>query len=97
LRLALFTGLVAIATAAFLPSSAVAAPCPVNPGNATSWIGGDGNFNDDANWSNGGPSATCDVSIATAGSDTVTMTAGANAKSFTLGGIGSTPHLVSPT
>ena len=91
---ALFAGLVAIAAVVALPSSAAAAPCPVNPGNATSWIGGDGSFNNDANWSNGGPTAACDVSITTPGTYTVTMTAGANTKSFTLGGPGSTPQLV---
>jgi fibronectin-binding autotransporter adhesin len=95
MRSALFAGLVAIAAAVlFLPASATAAPCPVNPGNATSWIGGDGSFGDSANWSNGTPTSSCDVSITSAGSDTVTMTAGANVKSLTLGGLGSTPKLI---
>lgn len=87
-------GLFAIAAVVLLPGKAAAAPCPVNPGNATSWIGGDGSFGDSANWSNGTPTSSCDVSITAAGDYTVTMTGGANTKSFTLGGIGSTPHLV---
>ncbi len=93
-RWAILPALVAIFATIALPSSAAAAPCPVNPGNATAWIGGDGSFGDSANWSNGTPSSSCDVSITAAGDYTVTMTSGANAKKFTLGGIGSTPHLV---
>jgi fibronectin-binding autotransporter adhesin len=77
-----------------LPSSASAASCPVNPGNATAWKGGSGSLHDDANWTNGTPSGACDVSITAAGDYTVTMTAGANTKSLVLGGPGSTPHLV---
>jgi fibronectin-binding autotransporter adhesin len=88
-------GLVAIVTVAiFLPASASAAPCPVNPGNATSWVGGSGSFGDSGNWSNGTPTGSCDVSITAAGDYTVTMTSGANVRSLTLGGAGSTPHLV---
>jgi len=96
MRLALTTGLLAIlAVAAFKPASASAASCPVIPGVfATSWGGGSGSFGDDTHWSNGTPTSSCDVSIVAAGDYTVTMTAGANAKKFTLGGIGSTPHLV---
>jgi len=94
MRLALLGVIAILAAAVSLPASAAAAPCPVNPGNATSWIGGDGSFGDSANWSNGTPTASCDVSITAAGDYTVTMTGGANTKSFTLGGIGSTPHLV---
>jgi fibronectin-binding autotransporter adhesin len=92
---ALLTVLVAAALAlAILPASASAAACPVNPGGSTTWLGGSGNFNTDANWSNGGPSAACDVFLTSAGSDVVTMTSGATMKSFTLGGSGSTPQLV---
>jgi hypothetical protein len=75
------------------PSGAAAAACPVNPGNATAWLGGNGSFNNDANWSNGGPSSACDVSITTPGSDQILMTGGANMKSLTFGGAGSTPQL----
>jgi hypothetical protein len=95
-RLALLMALAAL-TAVLLavsPSGASAAPCPVNPGNATSWIGGSGSFNQDSNWSNGGPTGSCDVSITAGGNYTVSMTAGANMKSLTLGGPGSTPQLV---
>jgi len=95
MRLARSTGLVAIVAAAiFLPASASAAPCPVNPGNATSWLGGSGSFGDSGNWSNGTPTGSCDVSITAAGDYTVSMTSGANVRSLTLGGTGSTPHLV---
>ncbi len=86
--------LAAVAAIAALPASASAAACPVVPGNATAWIGGSGSLHNDANWTNGTPSGTCDVSITAAGNYTVTMTGGANAKSFVLGGPGSTPHLV---
>lgn len=81
------------AVAAIGPAAASAAQCPVNPGNATEWLGGSGNFGEDVHWSNGTPSGACDVTIAQ-GSPTITMTAGANAKSFTLGGPGSSPQLV---
>lgn len=78
-----------------LPASASAAACPVTPGVfATAWIGGSGSLHSDANWTNGTPSGSCDVSIAAAGNYTVSMTGGANVKSLTLGGVGSTPHLV---
>jgi fibronectin-binding autotransporter adhesin len=87
-------GLIAIVTVVALPASASAAPCTAETGGATSWLGGSGSFHVDANWSNGGPSSACDVFITAAGSYTVTMTGGANTKSFTLGGTGSTPHLV---
>jgi len=93
-RLAIMPALIAIVAAVALPASASAAPCPVVPGNATSWIGGSGSLHDDAKWTNGTPSGSCDVSITAPGSYTVTMTAGANTKSLTLGGVGSTPHLV---
>lgn len=86
--------LAAVMAAIILPSSASAAGCPVNPGNATTWIGGSGSFGDEANWSNGTPTATCDVTVAPVGSPVITMTAGANTKSFTLGGTGSTPKLI---
>jgi hypothetical protein len=86
--------LIAIACLAIGPSAASAASCPVNPGNATSWIGGSGDFGNDANWSNGTPTGTCDVTITPPGSPTITMTGGANAKSVVLGGSGSTPTLV---
>lgn len=86
--------LAAVMAAIVLPSSASAAGCPVNPGNATTWIGGSGSFGDEANWSNGTPTATCDVTVAPLGSPVITMTAGANTKSFTLGGTGSTPKLI---
>lgn len=87
-------GLIAIVAVVTLPANASAAACPVNPGSSTAWIGGSGSFNDDNNWSNGGPTASCDVFITSAGSDVVTMTSGANVKSLTLGGTGSTPKLV---
>lgn len=78
-----------------MPASASAAQCPVVPGVfATGWIGGSGSLHNDANWTNGTPSGSCDVSITAAGEYTVSMTGGANAKSLTLGGVGSTPHLV---
>jgi hypothetical protein len=95
-RLALLTGLLAIAAVVMsLPAGASAASCPVVPGVfATSWGGGSGSFGDDTHWSNGTPSSSCDASITAAGDYTVTMTGGANAKSFTLGGPGSTPHLI---
>ena len=96
-RLAPWAGLVsliAVMAVVALPASASAAGCPVNPGNSTTWIGGSGSFGDEANWSNGTPTAACDVSITKPGSYTVTMTAGANTKSFTLGAAGSTPNLV---
>lgn len=94
-RLAILPVLLAIVAAVALPSSASAASCPVTPGVfATGWIGGSGSLHNDANWSNGTPSGSCDVTIAAAGDYTVSMTGGANAKSFVLGGPGSTPHLV---
>lgn len=78
-----------------MPASASAAQCPVVPGVfATAWIGGSGSLHNDANWTNGTPSGACDVSITATGEYTVSMTGGANAKSLTLGGVGSTPHLV---
>ena len=90
----IFAALFAVAAIAVLPASASAAACPVVPGNATAWIGGSGSLHNDANWTNGTPSGSCDVSITAAGNYTVTMTGGANTKSFVLGGPGSTPHLV---
>lgn len=93
-RLACWGLLIAVVIAAatlFAPASASAVPCL---GGSTSWLGGDGSFNEDANWSNGGPSALCDVSITAAGAYTVSMTGGASMKSFTLGGAGSSPKLV---
>lgn len=88
--------LIALIAAFALPASAFAAPCPVNPGNATSWTGagGNGSFGDPANWSNGTPSGSCDVTITPAGSPVITMTGGANVRSLVLGGTGSTPQLV---
>ncbi|HEU4735886.1 MAG TPA: hypothetical protein VFS48_02520, partial [Solirubrobacterales bacterium] len=75
------------------PSSASAA-CPVTPGVfATSWIGGSGHYNTDANWTNGAPSGSCDASITAAGTYTVVMTGGSVAKSMTIGGAGSSPTL----
>lgn len=90
----IFAALLVVTAIAVLPASASAAPCPVNPGNATAWVGGSGSIHNEANWTNGTPSGTCDVSITAAGSYTVTMTGGVNTKSFTLGGPGSTPQLV---
>ncbi|HEU4737669.1 MAG TPA: hypothetical protein VFS54_01165 [Solirubrobacterales bacterium] len=90
-----FLPVLLVAAAFVLPSTASAASCPVTPGVfATAWIGGSGSFHNDANWTNGTPTGSCDVSITAAGDYTVSMTGGANAKSFTLGGTGSTPHLV---
>lgn len=94
-RRAVLAALIALVAAGALPSGASAAQCPVTPGVfATGWIGGSGSLHDDANWTNGTPSGSCDVSIAAAGDYTVSMTGGASAKSLTLGGAGSTPHLV---
>ncbi|HWA53464.1 MAG TPA: hypothetical protein VG816_04755 [Solirubrobacterales bacterium] len=71
---------------------ASADPCA---GGSTEWQGVNGaSFNSDANWSNGGPSSSCDTFITTAGTYTVSMTGGANMKSLTLGGPGSSPTLV---
>lgn len=84
---------IAVLAALVLPAGASAASCPVNPGNATAWLGGSGNLGEE-NWSNGTPTGTCDVLINAPGDYTVTMTGGANTRSLTLGGIGSTPHLV---
>ncbi|HEX6204733.1 MAG TPA: hypothetical protein VFZ29_02890 [Solirubrobacterales bacterium] len=86
--------LVAMAAAVVLPASASAASCPVTPGVfATAWIGGSGNLGSE-NWTNGTPTGSCDVTIASPGSDVITMTGGANMRSLTLGGVGSTPQLV---
>ncbi len=83
------------AAAAIGPASASAAcPEPAAPATfSTSWIGGSGHYNTDANWTNGMPTAACDASITAAGSYTVMMTAGSNAKSMTIGGAGSNPTL----
>src|SRR6187402_928431 len=94
-RWSILPALIAVAAALVLPASASAASCPVTPGVfATAWIGGSGSLHNDANWTNGTPSGSCDVAITAAGDYTVSMTGGANAKSLTLGGTGSTPHLV---
>ncbi len=85
--LACFAALAAVAT---LPASASAAPCVSG---STSWGGGNGSLHIDANWSNGGPSAACDVLITAAGTYTVSMTGGANMKSLTLGGPSGTQTL----
>lgn len=86
-------GLVATAVLASAPSSASAA-CPVTPGVfTTSWGGGSGHYNNDANWTNGAPSGSCDASITAAGTYTVLMTGGSVAKSMTIGGAGSNPTL----
>ncbi|HWJ43314.1 MAG TPA: hypothetical protein VNR67_07765, partial [Solirubrobacterales bacterium] len=61
---------------------------------ATAWIGGSGSLHNDANWTNGTPSGSCDVSITAPGDYTVSMTGGANTRSLVLGGLASTPHLV---
>lgn len=91
LRSLLAAGVTAIALLAPADDDAWAAPCPAG---STSWNGGSGSFNEDANWTNGGPSGSCDTFITAAGTYTVTMTAGANMKSLTLGGAGSSPTLV---
>jgi hypothetical protein len=59
--LAVLTGVLAV----FAPASASAAPCA---GGTTSWIASavDNNFQNDANWDNGGPSAACDAVISAA-------------------------------
>ncbi|HEY6729396.1 MAG TPA: hypothetical protein VI039_00005, partial [Solirubrobacterales bacterium] len=93
-RWAVLATLIVIMAVVVLPSNASAAACPVVPGNATSWLGGSGSIHDDAKWSNGTPSGSCDVSITAAGNYTVTMNGGVNVKSLVLGGVGSTPHLV---
>jgi hypothetical protein len=93
-RWAILPALAAIVAGFALPSSASAASCPVTPGVfATAWIGGSGNLGSE-NWTNGTPTGSCDVTIASPGSDVITMTGGANMKSLTLGGTGSTPQLV---
>ena len=81
-RWALLAGMAALAAIATLPASASAAPCP---GGTTSWMGGSGSFNEDSNWSNGGPSSSCDTVITNPGTYTVSMTGGASMKSFTFG------------
>ena len=87
-------GLFAVAAIA-LPASASAALCPVTPGvEVTAWIGGDGDFGNDLNWTNGTPSGSCDAVVTPANSPTITMGGGAAMKSLTLGGVGSTPTLV---
>lgn len=91
LRSLLAAGITAIAMLAPADDDAWAAPCPAG---STSWQGGSGGFNEDANWTNGGPSGSCDAFITAPGTYTVTMTAGANMKSLTLGGAGSSPTLV---
>lgn len=94
-RWVILPALIATLAAVILPAGASAASCPVTPGVfATAWVGGSGSLHNDANWTNGTPSGSCDVSIAAAGDYTVSMTGGANAKSLVLGGVGSTPHLV---
>jgi hypothetical protein len=91
--LAAIAGLIAMAAFSSAPSSASAA-CPVTPGVfATSWAGGSGHYNTDANWTNGAPSGSCDASITAAGTYTVVMTGGSVAKSMTIGGAGSNPTL----
>lgn len=91
--LAVLTGLVATVVLASAPSSASAA-CPETPGLfTTSWGGGSGHYNTDANWTNGAPTASCDASITAAGTYTVLMTGGSVAKSMTIGGAGSSPTL----
>ncbi len=94
-RCAVLAGLAAVAVMAWAPSSASAAcPEPSAPLTfSTSWIGGSGSYGTDANWSNGAPTALCDASITAAGTYTVAMTGGSNAKSMTIGGAGSTPTL----
>jgi len=90
----MLAGLIAIVAAAALPASASAASCPVTPGVfTTAWNGGSGNLGEE-NWTNGTPTGSCDVLITTPGSDVITMTGGANMKSLTLGGAGSTPKLI---
>jgi fibronectin-binding autotransporter adhesin len=86
-------GLVATVASSSAPSSASAA-CPETPGVfTTSWGGGSGHYNTDANWTNGVPTASCDASITAAGTYTVVMTGGSTAKSMTIGGAGSNPTL----
>ena len=93
-RWAILPALIAAMAAFALPSSASAASCPVTPGLfATAWNGGDGNLGSE-NWTNGTPTGSCDVTIASPGSDVITMTGGANMRSLTLGGTDSTPQLV---
>jgi hypothetical protein len=75
---------VAIAAAAAIPASASAAPCTAESG-ATEWAASvSGSFNDDANWTQGGPSEFCDAMIGQSGTYTVTLMAGATVKSLTL-------------
>lgn len=94
LPLAVLAVAVALLAAVAMPSNASAASCPVTPGVfATAWIGGSGDLGAE-NWTNGTPTGSCDVTIASPGSDVITMTGGANMKSLTLGGIGSTPQLI---
>ena len=91
--LGILLALVVVASLAFAPADASAAACPKVAGDVTAWVGG-GNFGDDASWSNGTPSGSCDTVITPLGSPTITMTGGASMKSLTLGGPGSTPTLV---
>lgn len=85
----------AIGALAAAPSGASAAcPMPSAPTTfSTSWGGGSGHYNNDLNWTNGAPSAVCDASITASGTYTVTMNAGSQAKSMTIGGAGSNPTL----
>lgn len=80
-----------MAGAMLAPADASAAPCA---GGSTAWNGGSGSFNEDSNWSNGGPSSSCEAVITAPGTYTVSMTSGANMKSLRLGGAGSSPTLV---
>ncbi|HWA54096.1 MAG TPA: hypothetical protein VG816_07985, partial [Solirubrobacterales bacterium] len=93
------TGLRSLLAAGFMSAAmvgpvddAAADPCA---GGVTEWKGINGaSFNSDANWSNGGPSASCDTFITAPGAYTISMTSGANMKSLTLGGAESSPTLV---
>ncbi len=92
LRGLLVAGAMAVSTAFAPIDDASAEPCA---GGSTSWQGVNGaSFNTDSNWSNGGPSGSCDTFITAAGTYVVSMTSGATMKSLTLGGAGSSPTLV---
>ncbi len=80
ITLAVLTG----ALATFAPASASAAPCA--GGETTSWLASapDNNFNNDANWDKGSPSAACDAKIEVA-DEAVIVSGTANVEDLTIG------------
>ena len=72
------------AFATFAAASASAAPCA--GGETTSWLASaaDNNFNNDANWDKGSPSAACDAKIEVA-DEAVVISGGANVQELKIG------------